>query len=110
VTDFADDPGSEVERQAKALEVVALTEAVTYLLLAYFWLVSPNVAGKAIMGSIHGLVWLAFVGMTVIIRPALRLSWPYVALVVLTGPIGGVLVFERLRREGVPEREASATG
>ena len=50
------------------------------------------------VGFFHGLVWLAFVAMTVIIRPDIGWTWGYTALVVLTGPIGGVLVLWRLRR------------
>ena len=38
--DFADDQSSELERKAKALKFMALFESVTYLLLAYFWLVT----------------------------------------------------------------------
>ena len=53
---------------------------------------------KRIVGFFHGLVWLAFVAMTVIIRADIGWTWAYTALVVLTGPIGGVLVFMRIRR------------
>ena len=96
--DFADDQSSELERKAKALKFMALFETVTYLLLAYFWLVVPNDGIKAVVGFFHGLVWLSFVAMTVIIRPDIGWTWGYTALVVLTGPIGGVLVFIRIRR------------
>ena len=110
--DFADDPGSELERKAHALMWVALTETVTYLLLAYFWLIAPNDAAKAITGFFHGLVWMAFVGMTVLIREDIGWTWGYTALVVLTGPIGGLLVFARIRsmpREAlVPPRSPAA--
>jgi Domain of unknown function (DUF3817) len=112
VPDFADDPSSELERKAKALKFVALFETVTYLLLAYFWLVARNDAMKAVVGFLHGLVWMTFVAMTVIIRPDLGWTWGYTALVVITGPIGGVLVWWRLRTTPravfVPQRSPSA--
>jgi hypothetical protein len=98
VPDFADDTSSELERKAKALRFVALFETITYLLLAYFWLIAPNDALKAVVGFFHGLVWMTFVAMTVIIRPDIGWTWGYTALVVVTGPIGGVLVWWRLRR------------
>ena len=98
VPDFVDDTSSELERKSKALAVMALFEAVTYCVLFYFWIVAPNVAGKALAGFVHGLVWLAFVAMTVIIRPDIGWTWGYNALVILTGPIGGILVFIRIRR------------
>src|SRR5215212_6758218 len=97
VPDFADYTSSELERKARALKFMALFETVTYLLLFYFWIVAPNDAIKAVVGFFHGLVWMAFVAMTVIIRPDIGWTWGYTALVVLTGPIGGVLVWWRLR-------------
>ena len=96
--DFADDTSSELERKAKALSVMALVETVSYLTLFYFWIISPNQAVKAVVGFFHGLIWLAFVAMTVIITPAIGWSWLFTGVVVVTGPIGGVMVFTRLRR------------
>ena len=76
---------------AKALKVMALFETASYLLLVYFWLVAPNDGIKAVVGFVHGLIWLSFVAMVVMIKPEIGWSWGY-ALVVVTGPIGGVLV------------------
>jgi hypothetical protein len=98
VPNFADDQSSELERKAKALKFMALFETVTYLLLAYFWLVVPNDAMKAVVGFFHGLVWMSFVAMTVLIRAEIGWSWGYTVLVVVTGPIGGVLVWWRLHQ------------
>jgi hypothetical protein len=98
VPDFVEDTSSELERKSKALSVMALFESVTYCVLFYFWIISPSVGGKALAGFVHGLVWLAFVAMTVIIRPDSGWTWGYTALVILTGPIGGLLVFIRIRR------------
>jgi len=108
VTDFADDPITEAQRMARALKVVALVETVSYLLLAYFWLIAQSDTGTKVVGSVHGMIWLAFVAMVVIIKPKIGWSWGYVALVVLTGPVGGVLVFARLQMEGVPDQYPSA--
>ena len=108
MTDFADDAVTEAERMAGALKIVALVETVSYLLLAYFWLIAQSDTGTKIVGSVHGTIWMAFVAMVVIIKPKIGWSWGYVALVVLTGPIGGVLVFARLQMEGVPDQYPSA--
>lgn len=96
--DYADDTSSELERKAKALMVASVVETFTYLLLAYFWLIAQNDVGVAITGFFHGLIWMAFVAMTVIIRPDIGWTWEYTALVVVTGPVGGLLVFTRLRQ------------
>jgi hypothetical protein len=98
VPDFADDPSSELERKSKALAAIALVETVTYIVLFYFWIVAPNDAAKALAGFFHGLVWMAFVAMAVLIREDIGWTWGYCALVIVTGPIGGLLVFTRIRR------------
>jgi hypothetical protein len=98
VPDFADDPSSELERKSKALAVMALVETFSYLVLFYFWVIMPNDNVRRVVGFVHGFVWMAFVAMTVIIRADIGWSWAYVVLVVVTGPIGGVLVFARIKR------------
>ena len=104
VPDFADDTSTELERKARALSVTALTESVTYAILFYFWLINPNEAGTAITGAVHGMVWLAFCAMVILITPDIKWSWKYSILVIVLGPIGGVMVWARIRREGVPEQ------
>jgi hypothetical protein len=103
VTDFADSTTTEVERKARALMWIAALETVTYVVLFYFWLIAPNDAGKAITGSIHGMVWLTFCSMVIMITREIEWSWGYSAAVIVLGPIGGVMVWERIRRQGVPE-------
>jgi hypothetical protein len=98
VPDFADDSSSELERKVKPLMIAAVVETFSYLVLAYFWLVAQSDVGVAIAGSIHGLIWMAFVGMLVFIRADIGWTWGYAALVVVTGPVGGVLVFARLKQ------------
>jgi hypothetical protein len=99
--DFADDLTTELERKASALRWVSLIETATYVLLFSFWQGGSR-PGTVVFGSIHGLVFLAFCGMVVGIRAEMGWTWGYVALAILLGPIGAVLVYSRLRREGVP--------
>ena len=103
MTDFADDTSTELERKARALSVVALVETCSYLLLFYFWQIAKSDAGTAIVGSLHGMIWLAFCAMVIMIAPALRWTWLYAGVVIVTGPIGAVMVWWRLRHDGVPD-------
>jgi len=107
VPDYADETTTELQRKARALSWTALTETCTYLILFYFWIINPNVAGKAITGSIHGMIWLAFCAMVIMITPEIGWSWKYSIAVIVLGPIGGFMVWERIRREGVPERRTT---
>ena len=100
--DFADETSTELERKAAALKWIALLETITYVILFYFWIISPSASGKAITGFFHGLIWMAFVAMTLMITPKIGWSWGFAAAGVLTGPIGGLIVWQRIRSGGVP--------
>lgn len=105
MVEFADDPGGELKRKADWLKWAALIETVSYCFLFYFW-VDGHVAGKAVTGSVHGTLWLAFAAMLVMITPEIRWSWGYAALALLTGPIGGIIVFARLSHFTLEDAEA----
>jgi len=47
--------------------------------------------------------------MVVMITKDIGWSWKYSIAVIVLGPIGGVMVWERIRREGVPEHRAART-
>jgi hypothetical protein len=109
VPDFADATSSELERKARALQGVCIAETTTYAVLLFF-MVTGNDAGRALMGSLHGVVVLAFAAMVVMITPAMRWPWWYTVVVIVTGPLGAILVYERIRRAGVPEEHRIRTG
>ena len=73
--DFADSTTTELERKIPPLRVVALTETVTYCVLAFFWL-SGNRPGRLLMGSAHGMVAMAFAAMVIGVVVALPLTLP----------------------------------
>lgn len=108
MADFADATSSELERKARALQWVCVAEALTYSVLLYF-MITDNATGRALTGSLHGVVVLSFAAMVIMITPAMRWSWWYVVLVLVTGPIGAILVYERIRKQGVPEEHRIAT-
>ena len=99
--DFADSTTTELERKLVPLRVVALTETFTYCILFFFW-VTGNRPGRLLMGSAHGMVFLAFAAMVLGVRADMRWTWKYVAAAIVLGPVGSLLVYSRLRREGVP--------
>ncbi len=112
MVDFADDTSTELERKAGALKWVSLIETFSYVGLAAFWL-SGNKPGTAIFGSLHGMVFLGFAAMVVMITRSMDWGWLFAAVALFTGPLGSLLVYERIRRHGVPEharrRTATAT-
>jgi hypothetical protein len=99
VVDFADSPTTELERRLGPLKVMSLVETCTYACLLVFWL-SGNRVGTLLVGSMHGMVVLAFAGMLLLIFRPLGWSLLFTVLAIVTGPIGALAVFERVRREG----------
>lgn len=81
-----------------ALRWISVLETVSFIGLLTAMAVGSDV-GVTVLGAIHGLLFLAFMAVIFMGRRELGWSTPYVALAVLTGPIGAVLVLERLRRE-----------
>lgn len=96
-----DDPRSQLVRKVAWIRWVAVVETISYLLLLGFWL-SGHDLGVKLVGSLHGTIWMGFVGMLFGVERPMGWTRKYLALVILTGPVGAVLVHERIRRHGVP--------
>jgi integral membrane protein len=94
-------------RKMAWLRWVAVVETCSYLALLWAWLGGhPLLTG--VIGSAHGMIWTGFVAMLLEARRPMRWTWAYVAVAIVTGPVGAVLVFERLRRQGIPADAATA--
>ena len=78
----------------KHFRIVALTEATTFLILLVFGTILGNDSVVSIMGPIHGLFFLAYVGMTIYLRPDMGWSTKTTLLILLGAvlPFGGYVV------------------
>ena len=103
--DFADDPKTELERKAEQLKWVALIETTTYILL-FALEILDNVPATKITGFFHGWIFIVFAVMVVWIWPSMGWRWYWIPLALLTGPVGGILLYEKIRRDGVPANAA----
>ena len=106
--DFADDPGGELRRKARSLQWICTFECVSYLLLLCWWI--PKLlgndslvvlAGVRVTGFFHGFIVIAFAAMVLMLTPTLHWKWWWSILMIILGPIGAVIVFERIRRDGL---------
>ncbi|HXP32771.1 MAG TPA: hypothetical protein VN820_02090 [Acidimicrobiales bacterium] len=95
---FAEESTTELERRIGPLKAVSVVETFTYVALLGFWL-SGNRVGTLMLGSMHGLVVCGFAGMVLLIFRPLGWSLRFALLTILTGPIGAMILFVRLRRE-----------
>jgi integral membrane protein len=109
VPDFADSMTTELERKVATLKWGALIETISYLILLSFW-IGGNDIGTKLFGALHGMIFLAFSAMVLGVRAPMGWSWQYAGTVIVLGPVGSVMVYERIRRYGVPQRRAVSGG
>ena len=78
----------------KTFRIVALTEATTFLILLVFGTILGNETVVSIMGPIHGLLFLAYVGLAIYLRPDEGWSTKTTLLILLGAvvPFGGYVV------------------
>jgi hypothetical protein len=109
--DDDEDGSTELERKVGALRVVCLVETVSYLVLTAFWFswlfLGGSRLGVQMFGSLHGMVFLAFAAMVFGVHQPMGWGRGFLAVAILTGPIGAVYVYWRIRRDGVPRRAAA---
>ena len=89
------------EARSKAvgqLRIVSILETLSFigLLIMMF---TENESGVSILGAIHGFLFLAYAIIVLKDREILGWSLGFTAVAILTGPLGAILVLERLRRE-----------
>jgi preprotein translocase subunit SecF len=98
MSEFADDPKSEIQRKGEQLFWIAVLESITYVGLFTCWQIIDTQAGTKLMGWFHGWVAAAFAVMVVWITPGIRWRWWFAVATIATGPFGAVVVAARLRR------------
>lgn len=93
----------------KTFRYVALAEATSFLILLVFAFVVHSEGGVNVMGPLHGMLFLAYVLLALMVRP--KAGWSNLTtLYVLIGavlPFGGFVVDRWLVRTGA---EATAQG
>jgi integral membrane protein len=88
---------TDVRTASRRLAVVSILETVSFLVLVAMMLAGSD-AGVSISGMVHGLLFLLYAGLVVVDREVFGWSWGFVAVAVLTGPVGAIVVLEHLRR------------
>lgn len=84
-------------REVQRLRAVCVLETLSFVVLLGM-MISHNEAGVSIAGAVHGMLFLAYAGLVLLDRESLGWSWPFAALAILTGPLGAIVVLEKLRR------------
>ena len=98
MVEYEGDTTTELERRLAPLKIVSLVEAAMWALAAVFWMLGSR-AAQLLLWSMHGMVVCAFAGMVLLIYRPIGWSLRFAIGVIVTGPIGAVVVFTRLQRE-----------
>lgn len=85
-----------VNAPARRLRAVSVLETLSFFVLLAMML-SHNEAGVSVTGAIHGFLFLAYALLVLRDREVFEWSWGFVAVAILTGPIGAIVVLEKLR-------------
>lgn len=80
------------------LRLVSLLETASFLGLLLM-MVMGREAGVSVVGLAHGLLFLGYALLVVADRAELGWSWRFAVLVIVTGPLGAIVVLDRLRGE-----------
>ncbi len=78
---------------------VSILETLSFMVLLTM-MIRHSESGVSISGAIHGLLFLWYAVLVFRDRTAFGWSAGFTAAAILTGPIGPILVLERLRRDG----------
>lgn len=84
---------TEIQR----LRVISVLETLSFLVLLAMML-SGNEGGVSFAGATHGFLFLGYAILVLRDREHFGWTWGFVALAIVTGPIGAILVLEKLRR------------
>lgn len=80
------------------LRNISILETISFLVLLAMMAIH-NETGVSIVGAIHGGLFLWYALLVWRDRGALGWSLGFSILVVVTGPLGAIIVLERLRRD-----------
>lgn len=93
--------------KARRLRAVSIVETVSFLGLLVAMLLESE-KGVSLLGATHGLLFLAYAFLVWIDHDDLGWTTWFALGSIVTGPVGAIVVLERLRREG-PDREAASS-
>lgn len=102
-------PTAQLHRKIRVTKVIALTEAVSYCLLAVFMFrkyvldnhTDVNYVLLRVVAYFHGFICIAFAVMVLDIHRAMRWTRGF-ALLTLIGPPGALVAHHRLRTQPFP--------
>lgn len=91
--------------KARRLRVVSIVETISFLGLLVAMLLESE-KGVSLLGATHGILFLAYAFLVWVDHDDFGWTTWFAIGSIVTGPVGAIIVLERLRREG-PRRQAA---
>ncbi|MGI8408149.1 MAG: DUF3817 domain-containing protein [Actinomycetota bacterium] len=90
------------DRVVSRLRLVSIVETLSFIVLLTM-MFTHNETGVSIAGAVHGLLFLGYAVLVLVDREHFGWTKGFVALVILTGPIGAIIVLEKLRHRAATQ-------
>ena len=93
-----------ITNKVNRLRITSILETISFVVLLAM-MVTGNEAGVSVAGAIHGLLFLAYAILVWFDHDDFGWTTIFAIISLITGPLGAILVLERLRRvESSPRR------
>ncbi len=89
---------SSLSSKARRLEIVSIAETLSFIALLWA-MFTHNEGAVSIIGAIHGLLFLAYAIFVWVDHDDLGWTPLFSIICIVTGPLGAIIVMERLRRD-----------
>jgi integral membrane protein len=87
-----------LNNKAKQLAAVSILETLSFIALLAAMVLGSD-GGVSVIGAVHGMLFLGYAFLVFRDRKLLGWTTGFMILVIVTGPLGAIVVLERLRRE-----------
>lgn len=92
-------PTFDPRRLITPLGVISVLETVSFIALLGGMALLDHGSLRSFIGALHGMLFLVYAVLLVLIHRTLGWSARFMVLGIVTGPVGAVVVLERMRRE-----------
>ena len=79
------------------LRITSILETISFVVLLVM-MVTGNEGGVSAVGAVHGILFLGYAILVWLDHRDLGWTMAFAVIAILTGPVGAILVLERLRR------------
>ena len=88
-----------MKNKVTRLRITSILETISFIVLLVM-MFTGNEAGVSVVGATHGFLFLAYAIFVWLDHDELGWTTAFAVISIITGPLGAILVLERLRRSG----------